>query len=176
LTQDELIKACINGDTIAQKNLYTGHSSRMLSIISRYVKDQQIAEDILVDGFVKVFANLNKFRAEGPFEGWLRRIFVNECLMYLRKNSKLVFEELTIQHETHEYIFPVDDPSPVLKLVDLLPLGCKTVFNLYVFEELTHKEIADELSISVSTSKSQYQLARSKLLELYKNYKISEYD
>lgn len=176
MTQEQLIKACIKGDTIAQKNLYSAHSSRILSIISRYIKDHQIAEDILVEGFVKVFANLTKFRAEGPFEGWLRRIFVNECLMYLRKNTKLVFEELTIQHETHEFIFPVDDPSPILRLVDQLPIGCKTVFNLYVFEELTHKEIAEELGISVSTSKSQYQLARSKLMELYKNYKISEYD
>ena len=176
MTPEQLITACIKGDAVAQRNLYAAHSGRMYSIISRYIKDHQIAEDILVDGFVKVFANLGKYRSEGPFEGWLRRIFVNECLMYLRKNSKLLFEELTSQHETHEFIFPVEDPSPILKLVEHLPVGCRTVFNLYVFEEMTHKEIAEELHISVSTSKSQYQLARTKLMELYQNYKISNYD
>lgn len=176
MTGEQLINACIKGDPLAHKGLYELHSSRMLAIIKRYIKDQQISEDILVDGFVKVFSNLNKFRNDGPLEAWMRRIFVNECLMYLRKNNKLSFQELTTQVESANFVLPAEEPSPILKLVEHLPLGCKTVFNLYVFEELTHKEIADQLEISISTSKSQYQLARMKLAELYNKYKLSEHE
>jgi len=176
LISEQLIKACIKGDPVAHKSLYEMHSSRMFAIVHRYIKDLQISEDILVEGFVKVFGNLSKFRNDGPFEGWMRRIFVNECLMYLRKNNKLNFQELTPQVELTNFVLPEEEASPILKLVDYLPLGCKTVFNLYVFEELTHKEIAEQLGISISTSKSQYQLARVKLSELLSKYKISDYE
>ncbi len=176
MNSEQLIRACIKGDAVAHKSLYELHSSRMFAIINRYIKDQQISEDILVEGFVKVFSNLSKFRNDGPLEGWMRRIFVNECLMYLRKNNKLNFLELTSQIESTNFVLPAEEPSPILKLIDYLPVGCKTVFNLYVFEELTHKEIAEQLGISISTSKSQYQLARTKLSELYSKHKISDYE
>ncbi len=162
---DDIIKACKNAEPAAQKIFYELTRPKMFLVIRRYINDFHEAEDVAISAYVKVFKNFNSFRGEGAIEAWVRRIFVNECLMFLRKNKNIFFESIADFKEEgiSEPDFDIDFEE-VMKFIETLPAGCKTVFNLYVFEELQHKEIAALLNISVSTSKSQYQLARQKIL------------
>lgn len=167
MISEQIIIGCKNFEANAQKSLYELTRAKMFLVVQRYIKDYHDAEDVSIEAYVKVFNNFDKYRGDGAPEAWIRRIFVNECLMFLRKRKNIFFEPIpeyseTIQFTSHEKF----DYEEILKLVDMLPIGCRTVFNLYVFEELQHNEIAKMLDISVSTSKSQYQLARNKLLKL----------
>jgi len=164
-SEQELIDLCIKGDRIAQRALYDRLASRMLSLCLRYVGDRTTAEDIMQEGFVTLFTRLDSFKGHGSFEGWARRIFVNTALMYLRKKDALKMSDdidaarnlstdMASQMEDIGYL-------ELMKLITSLPAGFRTVFNMYVIEGYSHKEIAEMLDISEITSRSQLSRART---------------
>ncbi|MBB6001762.1 sigma-70 family RNA polymerase sigma factor [Arcicella rosea] len=162
-TEEALVKACQKGDPKAQRRVYEKYSPKMLGICFRYVHDEFEAEEIMIEGFVKVFDKINSFKLEGSFEGWIRRIMVNESLMYLRSNKKTQFEVSydQILYEPEPEQFKTDlETKDLLKLIEKLPTGYRTVFNLYAIEGFSHAEIANQLGITESTSKSQLSRAR----------------
>ena len=136
-----------------------------------YLRTREDAEEALVSGFFKVYSQIESFYGSGSFEGWMRRIMVNECLMTLRKIQPLVFpgDEAQIPDYPDSFSIEADiSAREILELLDLLPPGYRTVFNLYVLEGFKHIEIADILGISINTSKSQLILAKEKLRNLLK--------
>ena len=163
--QKLLIKKAINNNREAQEQLFEQFSPKMLGICRQYVKDLHHAEDLLLSGFLKVFTSLHSFKHEGSFEGWIRRIMVNTCISYLRKKNlvDLSDEDYVFNQEATESLenTSVED---IQKLIDQLPDGYKIVFNLFAIEGYKHSEIANQLGISESTSKSQLFKAR-KLLQ-----------
>ncbi len=160
---DKIIKGCLNNDPRAQKALYERFSPVMFAVCLRYVKDTAEAEDVLLRSFMKIFEHIGKYRSEGSFEGWIRRIVVNESLMYLRANKTLHMTVDVAQAATVCTV-PVDhlEAEDLFEMVQQLPVGYRTVFNLYAIEGYAHAEIANMLHISEGTSKSQ--LSRAKQL------------
>ena len=160
----ECVQKAREGDRRAQKTLYDALSGRMYAVCVRYMGDSEAAADVLQDGFVTLFTKLDSFSGEGSFEGWARKIFVNTALMTLRKKDVLR------QSEDVEEAFGLSasDPSALqnigykelLGMISSLPPGFRTVFNMYVVEGFSHKEIAESLGISEVTSRSQLQRAR----------------
>lgn len=148
-----------------QEELYRRFSPRMYAVCLRYAGNAEEAEDILQEGFIKVFKKLGSFRSEGSFEGWVRRIFVNTAIEHFRRKRYLMpvteKEENTIEGK---YLSVLDELAArdIMALVQDLSPGYRTVFNLYVVEGYTHKEIADMMGISEGTSKSQ--LSRAKVI------------
>lgn len=173
MTERELIEACKKQDRKSQKLLYDRFSPLMFGVCKRYVKTREDAEDVLVEAFFKVLTNINQFKGTGSFVGWIRRIVVNEALMSLRRrhNFNLTIEvgkmeiksQITIEDELAE--------QDILGLLEMLPIGYRTVFNLYVLEGYKHREIAEILGISINTSKSQLILAKKRLQNLLKKSK-----
>lgn len=142
----------------------------MFGVCRRYIKNEQDAEDVMINGFFKVFTKIEQFNDKGSFEGWIRRIMVNESLMFLRKyNMNLSIEIHENQAVTEMEPDTAIREEDILKLLDLLPIGYRTVFNLYVIEGYAHKEIAEKLGVSINTSKSQLIKARKKLQQLILN-------
>lgn len=154
------------GDRRAQHDLYELFAPKMLSVCRQYLKSQELAEEVMLNGFLKVFLNLGSYRFEGSFEGWIRRIMVHESISELRKNKQLIFEEedileFTIEHAS--YIETNLEAEEIQKWIDALPDGYKTVFVLYVVDGFKHSEIAELLQISENTSKTQLYKARKML-------------
>lgn len=165
-SEDEIINGCIVGERKAQQTLYSRYSPKMFAICLRYAKDYHSAEDILQEGFIKVFKYIGNFRREGSFEGWLRRIFVNTAIEHLRKSVNMysiVDSEDKPIDIVDESVFDRLDEQDLLDMVQSLSPGYRTVFNLYVVEGYSHKEIGKLLSISEGTSKSQLARARQLL-------------
>lgn len=166
LPEEELIKACLSNDGKAQRMLYDRYAPVMLTVCRRYIKDFDTAEDIMIRGFMRVFEKLTQFRMEGSFEGWVRRIMVNEALGWLRKN-RVMYLEVDIEEADKEVdtdlISSGLQTEELLKMVQELPHGYRTVFNLYAIEGYSHAEIAELLGINVNTSKSQLSRARALL-------------
>uniref|UniRef100_UPI0040490496 RNA polymerase sigma factor n=1 Tax=Flavobacterium sp. TaxID=239 RepID=UPI0040490496 len=166
LHQDEnnLIRQAKEGNRQAQQSIYQKFSPKMLGVCRQYVKDVQLAEDVMITAFMKVFVNLNNFEFKGSFEGWIRRIMVNESISFLRVQKKTDFLEDTFYQEVgaevDDSFLSVDD---LQFLIDQLPDGYKMVFNLYVIEGYKHHEIAKMLGINEGTSKSQLSQARKTL-------------
>ena len=167
-----LIEGCRSGDRLSQKALYDALSRKMFAVCLRYMGDRDAAEDVLQDGFVTLFSKLDSFSRAGSFEGWARKIFVNTALMSLRRKDVLRgTEEVDAAFGLSE-----DSPTPVqqigyrelMKLVSELPPGFRTVFNMYVIEGYSHKEIAEALGITEVTSRSQLQRARTLLQDKIK--------
>ncbi len=172
---EELIPQCIRQNRRAQQELFDRFRAMLFAVCRRYIADESTAEDVFIQGFYRIFTHLQDFRGEGSFEGWIRRIMVNECLMYLRKEHNL---HLTVALTEHEIADGTEDEveypytySELMAVIDALPTGYRTVFNLYVLEDYKHREIAEILGISINTSKSQLILARKKIQELILNYK-----
>jgi RNA polymerase sigma-70 factor (ECF subfamily) len=162
-TEAQIIEGCMNGDRKFHEILYHTLSSKMFSVCLRYANEYNSAEDLMQDGFVKVFNNIHKFRGEGSFEGWVRRIFVNTCIEHFRKKSNMyVVAETEVLH----YEYYEDNAlqklmkEDLVKMIQTLSTGYRTIFNLYVMEGYSHKEIAELLNISEGTSKSQLARAR----------------
>lgn len=161
-----------------QKRLYENYSPRFLALCKRYLQDQQTAEDALIQGFMKIFKEVEKFVERGSFEAWMHRIIVNECLMEIRKNQNLT---LFLHSEppsipAAENLLDALYESDLIELINQLPIGCKTVFNLYIIEGFSHKEIAYKLGITEGTSKSQLNLAKTKLKKIItENHNFSKY-
>jgi RNA polymerase sigma-70 factor (ECF subfamily) len=163
-TEKELIGRCQKGDQNAFKKIYDLHAPKMYMVAQRYMNNQDDAQDVLQDAFVRIFKNLKNFRFQGSFEGWCRRILVNTAIEHLRK-AKNIFGNLD---ELPEQSIAAKGQSnleleELLDIVRKLPAGYRAVFNMYVIEGYSHKEIADELGITVSTSKSQLFKARAYL-------------
>lgn len=173
ITQD-VLKACIAGRRSSQELLYQHFSPRMFGICLRYAHDYPTAEDLLQEGFIKVFNKLDMYSYEGSFEGWLKRIFVNTAIEHYRKSSSRRFfveieeaQELSLDGSAIDLLAAQD----LLKLVQKLPDGYRTVFNLYAIEGYNHKEVGKLLGISEGTSKSQLARARATLQKELKKIK-----
>jgi RNA polymerase sigma-70 factor (ECF subfamily) len=166
----EIIDGCIREDKVAQKTLYDMFSKKMMGICVRYAKDMMDAEDMLQEGFIKVFNNISRYGHKGSFEGWIRRIFVNGALTKIKKRKNFLEyrDELDydVEYEVTEETMINLDHNELLKLIDKLPMGYKTVFNLYAVDGYSHKEIAQRLNISESTSRTQYRKSRGALKKL----------
>lgn len=170
MPESALIEACKQQDRRAQQLLFDRYSPIMLGVCKRYVKGMEDAEDVLVEAFFRVLTNIHYFKNEGSFEGWIRRIVVNEALMFLRKqhNFNMTLEiNAEIDAET-DAITALDElaAQDIINLLDKLPTGYRTVFNLFAIEGYKHREIADLLGISINTSKSQLILAKKRLQEV----------
>lgn len=169
-----LLKSCRKGDPHAQKELFNLFSAKMYAVCYRYVRHSMEAEDILVTAFTKVFDRLHQFKGEGSFEGWVRRIVVNEALTSLRKNRTMYLETDLGQAEwelDYGHLSGNLEAEDLLRMINDLPPGYRVVFNMYAIDGYTHKEIAAHLGISENTSKSQLSRARTLLQKmLSENY------
>lgn len=164
--ESELIDLCRRNDRQAQKAVYERFAGKMLSVCCRYVRDRMEAEDVLVTAFTKVFERIGQFKAEGSFEGWIRRVVVNEALTYLRRNRSMYLEtdlEMADQEPDWKSLGTDLEAADLLKLVSDLPPGYRMVFNLYAIDGYSHKEIGEKLGITENTSKSQLSRARTML-------------
>jgi len=163
-----LIEKAERNDRLAQKQLYDQYAPALLSVCRLYINDLQFAEDALLKAFFKIFTNLSKYEEQEHFYAWMRRIAVNECIDFLKsKAQKLSFADWSDTYDTIDDVYLENETfseSEIQSFVDQLPTACRTVFNLYVFEDYSHKQIAEELSISEGTSKSQLAYAK-KLLQ-----------
>jgi RNA polymerase sigma factor (sigma-70 family) len=165
-TESDIIKGCLKGERKAQQHLYESYSKKFLAICVRYVKDKDLAEDIMIEGFMKIFEKLPQFESKGSFEGWMKRIMVTQSLLTLRNNRNLNME---VHVETHMemadsgYELNHLEAADLIQLIQELPVGYRTVFNLYALEGYSHAEIGDLLGITESTSKSQLNRARNVL-------------
>jgi len=163
MSEKQLIEGCLNGNRSAQEELYNLYSRKMMGLCMRYVGNRETARDLLQDGFVKVFTALNLYSGTGSLGAWIRMIFINVAIEYLRKKDFL-YDTIELDN-IHDYM---EDDSIVSRLsaevitelVQQLPAGFRTIFNLYAIEGYSHKEIGDKLRISEATSRSQYARAR----------------
>ena len=173
ITESDLLSGCLEGNRRMQEELYRRFSPKMYAVCLRYAGNAEEAEDILQEGFIKVFKKLDSFRKEGSFEGWVRRVFVNTAIEHFRRKRYLMpvteKEENTIEGK---YLSVLDDLAArdIMALVQDLSPGYRTVFNLYVVEGYTHKEIADMMGISEGTSKSQLSRAKVILQDMVKKF------
>lgn len=162
-----LINECLKDNRIAQEQLYKRFASRMLGVCFRYARSRDEAEDLLQDGFVKVFLHLKKFKGEGSFEGWVRKIMVNTAINHL-KRDKLFFENVEdheLEIENQGLVNDEMDGKDLMEEIQKLPAGYKAVFNLFAIEGYSHKEIGAMLNIGESTSRSQFTRARVALIK-----------
>lgn len=164
-----LVIECVKGNVRAQRELFDKYARKMLGVCMRYAKDTEQAEDILQDGFVKVFNKLSDFKNEGSLEGWVRRIMVNTALDQIRKNAKtmsdLSIDDVGYKIENNDFLVENLMAEDLMKMVQAMPEGYKVVFNMFAIEGYSHNEIAETLGISENTSKSQYSRARAYLRE-----------
>lgn len=162
--EKKLIQLAVDQNRQAQHQLYLRFSPKMLGVCRQYIKDLHHAEDVMISAFMKVFVHLKNFEHKGSFEGWVRRIMINECISYLRVHQKMEYTEEESFEETSfdtlEQQFSLDE---IQFIIDKLPEGYKMVFNLYAIEGYKHNEIASILGISEGTSKSQLSHARKML-------------
>jgi RNA polymerase sigma factor (sigma-70 family) len=173
IPENDLINGCIEGDRRMQEELYRRFSPRMYAVCLRYAGNAEEAEDILQEGFIKIFKKLDSFRGEGSFEGWVRRIFVNTAIEHFRRKRYL--QPVTEKEEDSiegKSLSALDDlaEKDILALVRQLSPGYRTVFNMYVVEGYTHKEIGDMLGISEGTSKSQLSRAKVILQDMVRQF------
>ena len=165
-TEESLISGCRKKHRQAQRDVYDWLAPKMLAICRRYIKDVNEAESVMITGFMKVLDKIEQYSGEGSFEGWVRRIMVNESLLYIRKNKGMYIEvdieyaDTEPNYELSSENLEVDD---LLNLINGLPIGYRTVFNMFAIEGYSHKEIAESLAISENTSKSQLSRARKML-------------
>jgi len=173
ITESDLIHGCLNGERRMQEELYRRFAPKMYAVCLRYAGNSEEAQDILQEGFIKIFKKLSSFRGEGSFEGWIRRIFVNTSIEHFRRKNYLQpvteREENTIEGK---YLSVLDSlaEKDIMSLIQELSPGYRTVFNLYVIEGYTHKEIGDMLGISEGTSKSQLSRAKVILQDLVRKF------
>lgn len=173
----QLIKDCIKGKRSAQSEFYNLYASRMLGICYRYTKHQQDAEDILQEGFLKIFKNLDQFKQSGPLDAWIRRIMVNAAINYLRKHSRyrndLQIESIAVHHISDENPEIKLDTKEIVECIRSLPLGYQTIFNLVAIEGFEHAEVAALLKMNINTVRSQYSRARALLILALKQQTIT---
>jgi RNA polymerase sigma factor (sigma-70 family) len=173
ISESDLLEGCRRGDRKMQQELYNRFAPKMYGVCLRYASNAEEAEDILQEGFIKIFNKISSYRGEGSFEGWIRRIFVNTAIEHFRKKTYMQpiteTEENTVEGK---YLSVLDSlaEKDIVRLVQQLSPGYRTVFNMYVVEGYTHKQIADMLGISEGTSKSQLSRAKLILQDLVKTF------
>lgn len=164
---EALILGCMHNDAAAQRELYNRFSPKMLPVCYRFAQSREDAEDMLQEGFIKVFMQIHTFENKGAFEGWVRRIIVHTCINLLKKNKRfnesMDLEHAHTLHVKEETLPSIMQAKQVVECIRLLPLGYRTVLNLYAIEGYSHKEIADMLDIEESTSRSQYTRSKNML-------------
>lgn len=170
MTEEQLVKACISGNASAQKEFYDLFAKKMMGVCLRYTNNYEEAQDVLQDGFIKVFNKLSKFVNKGSLEGWVRRIMVNTALDHYRKNKKfkkdVEIDAVSFKLEKQEYIVESINAQDLLKIIQTIPEGYRVVFNLFAIEGYSHKEIAEQLGVTESTSKSQFSRAKKMLRKI----------
>lgn len=176
MEDEDLVAACLSGNVQAQRSLFDRFSPLMLGVAIRYIGDKERAEDVLQDGFIKVFQNLKRFKNIGSLEGWIRRIIVNTALDQLRKDKKYQ-RDIQLDDSNFKIVQKSEAESNLqaevlMEIIQQLPEGYRVVFNLFAIEGYSHKEIAEQLGISENTSKSQYSRAKSSLRNELEKYKI----
>lgn len=173
MTIESIIQGCRNGDSEARRELYDRYATAMFSLVRRYIKVRAAAEDVFHDGFVALYTKIGDYRGDGSFEGWMRRIFITMALSYLRKESShgAVDDDVSdlppsvVSGAPPEALGQLEDKE-LLRLMERLPEGFRTVLMLHAVEGYSHEEIAQLLSISPSTSRSQYLRAKARLAAL----------
>ncbi|MBX7125419.1 MAG: sigma-70 family RNA polymerase sigma factor [Cyclobacteriaceae bacterium] len=175
----EWIEGCRRRDAQAQRQVFDHYSSRMYGVCCRYVRDKMEAEDVMITSFTKVFERIGQFKGDGSFEGWIRRIVVNEALTHLRRSKALAVAtdiEEADREPDYQQLDNALEAADLLAMVQALPAGYRMVFNLYAIDGYSHQEIAEQLGISENTSKSQLSRARAllqrQLEELENEWKI----
>jgi RNA polymerase sigma factor (sigma-70 family) len=176
MTEESILKGCLRNDAVAQKELYNRYSPKMLAVCYRFAHNREDAEDMLQEGFIKVFSQIHTFRNQGAFEGWIRRIIVHTCINNLKKNKKFN-ESVDLIHATAMQVREESVPSivqakQVVECIRILPIGYRTVLNLYAIEGYSHREIGSMLDIEESTSRSQYTRAKQMLEDILIKKKI----
>lgn len=176
MTEEIMLQGCLDNLATAQEALYNYFSPRMLGVCYRYARNREDAEDMLQEGFIKVYSQIHQFRGSGALEGWIRRIIVHTCINNIKKNKKFS-DSVDLIHASSLQINENNIPSmlqakQVVECIRLLPIGYRTVLNLYAIEGFSHKEIGAILDIEESTSRSQYTRARSLLEEILIKKKI----
>jgi RNA polymerase sigma factor (sigma-70 family) len=179
MSEEEMIKGCVKEDKTCQYALYEAYAGKMLAVCRRYGRTDHEAEDMLQEGFIKVFDNISRFKGEGSFEGWIRRIMVNTALKAYSKNS-FRKEVIGLDHvyDKGENTMVIEKISSVelMKLINAMPEGYKLVFNLYALEGFSHAEIASSLGCEPVTSRTQLSKARRWLQQKIAEIKIAEYE
>ena len=176
MTEEAILKGCLQNDPAAQRELYNRYSPKMLSVCYRFAHNREDAEDMLQEGFIKIFSQMHTFGNRGAFEGWIRRIIVHTCINILKKNKKFN-ESVDIIHATGAVVREESVPSivqakQIVECIRMLPIGYRTVLNLYAIEGYSHREIGIMLDIEESTSRSQYTRAKAMLEEILVRKKI----
>jgi RNA polymerase sigma-70 factor (ECF subfamily) len=176
MTEQTIIAGCLHNDAAAQRELYNRYSPKMLSVCYRFAHNREDAEDMLQEGFIKVFTQIHTFQNKGAFEGWIRRIIVHTCINFLKKYKKFT-DNVDLAYATTVYVKEETMPSimqakQVVECIRLLPIGYRTVLNLYAIEGFSHREIGNMLDIEESTSRSQYTRAKSMLETILVKKKI----
>ena len=176
MTEEAIFQGCLKNQAAAQRELYNRYSPKMLAVCYRYGHNREDAEDMLQEGFIKVFSQIHTFQNKGAFGGWVRRIMVHTCINNLKKNKRFnesvdIIYASSIQVR-EESIPSIVQAKQVVECIRLLPIGYRTVLNLYAIEGYSHKEIGEMLDIEESTSRSQYTRARQMLEEILIRKKI----
>jgi RNA polymerase sigma-70 factor (ECF subfamily) len=170
MTEEQMLAGSIKNNASAQEELYNRFSPRMLGVCYRFAKNREDAEDMLQEGFIKIFTQLHQYRNEGALEGWIRRIIVHTCINVLKKNKKFAESVDIIHAQTirvkEEMIPSIMQAKQVIECIRILPLGYRTVLNLYALEGYSHREIGMLLDIEESTSRSQYTRAKAMLEDI----------
>jgi len=176
MTEELMLQGCLENSAASQEALYNRFSPRMLGVCYRFARNREDAEDMLQEGFIKVFSQIHQFRNQGALEGWVRKIIVHTCINVLKKNKKFT-DSVDLFHANSIYLNENNIPSilqakQVVECIRMLPVGYKTVLNLYAIEGYSHREIASILDIEESTSRSQYTRAKAMLEALLIRKKI----
>jgi len=167
MTDDILLQGCLKNNAASQKELYNRYSPKMMAVCYRFAQNREDAEDMLQEGFIKVFSQIHSFRNQGALEGWIRRIIVHTCINHLKKNKRFK-ESVDLIHASlvkvrEESVPSIVQAKQIIECIRSLPLGYRTVLNLYAIEGYSHREISEMLEIEESTSRSQYTRAKQML-------------
>ena len=170
MTEEAILPGCLKNNAAAQKTLYQKYSGKMLVVCYRYAHNREDAEDMLQEGFIKVFSQIHTFENRGALEGWIRRIIVHTCINNLKKNKRFN-ESVDLIHANsiqvrEESIPSIIQAKEVVECIRMLPIGYRTVLNLYAIEGFSHKEISSMLDIEESTSRSQYTRSKAMLEDI----------
>jgi RNA polymerase sigma-70 factor (ECF subfamily) len=170
MTEEAILQGCLKNQSVAQQELYGRYSPKMLSVCYRFARNREDAEDMLQEGFIRVFTQIHQFQSKGSFEGWIRRIIVHTCINHLKKHKKFNDSVDITQAQTvsvrEDSVPSIIQAKQVIECIRTLPLGYRTVLNLFAIDGYTHREIANMLDIEESTSRSQYTRAKAMLEQI----------
>lgn len=178
MTEQTIIFGCLQNDAASQRELYNKYSPKMLAVCYRFAQNREDAEDMLQEGFIKIFSQIHTFQNKGAFEGWIRKIIVHTCINFLKRyrrlNESLDLDYANQVQAKEESVISLMQGKQVLECIRLLPVGYRTVLNLYAIEGFSHREIGNLLEIGESTSRSQYTRAKVMLENILIKKKIIE--